>query len=275
MRGRHHATFVISTGRCGTQWLAHALAQPGLGAGRVEHEPLGDRYCSRQLLGVGGDPAALAPADFARLERHFAGIEQTLEREDYLETGFPSWSAVPYLRRRFAGRLRLVHLTRHPVAVAFSWISHGAYVPPLLPCAPEKILLHPADPGVAFPEYAAAWGALHPFERALFFWAEVHAFALRQQTLGDVPWLRLEVKELFAAPGQARLAEFLGIEASDALRAAADEVVDEHHYLLGNWVDPDCIARHPQVCAVARALGYDPQAFDVAALKRRYAPHLL
>lgn len=274
MSARHHATFVLSTGRCGTQWLAYALALPGVGAGRVEHEPLGERYRPRVLLGAPGDPAALPPPDAARLEQHLAGIEATLEREDYFEAGFPCWSALPYLARRFAGRMRVVHLTRHPLPVAYSWVSHSAYVPPLLPRLPGKILLHPADAGVSFPEYAATWATLHPFERSLFFWAEVHAFALRWQPVAGVPWLRLDAAELFTAPGLARLAAFLGIAAGPELQAATQEVVDEHRFLLPDWIEPGVIARHPHVIAVARALGYDPLACDVAALKRRYAPHL-
>jgi len=270
----HKATFVLSTGRCGTQWLAHALALPGVGAGRVEHEPLGDRYRARLLLGRGGEPAALAPVDCARLEKHFAGIEVTLEHEDYFEAGFPCWSALPYLCRRLAGRIRIVHLTRHPVPVAYSWTAHGAYVPPVLPQVPEKILLHPGDRGVAFPEYAEAWPRLHAFERALYFWAEVHAFALRWQVIADVPWLRVEMKELFTPAGLARLTGFLDLGCGPELLGAAQDVVDEHHFQLGDWCDPHVIERHPRVTEVARALGYDPMAIDVAALKRRYAPQL-
>lgn len=274
MNAPRTATFVLSTGRCGTQWLACALARRGLGAGRVEHEPLGDRYRARALRGSGGDPAALAPVDRARLENHFAGIEATLEREDYFEAGFPCWSALPYLCRRLAGRVRIVHLTRHPVSVAYSWISHSAYVPPLLPQGTEKILLHPTDRGVLFPEYAEAWPALHPFERALYFWAEVHAYALRQQTAVGVPWLRVEMQELFTAAGSERLAGFLGLARGAELHAAAREVVDEHHFQLADWCEPHVIVRHPRVLEVARALGYDPLGFDVVALKRRYAPQL-
>lgn len=274
MSARHHATFVLSTGRCGTQWLAFALALPGVGAGRVEHEPLGERYRPRLLLGAHGDPAALPPADAARVEQHLAGIEATLEHEDYFEAGFPCWSALPYLAKRFAGRIRVVHLTRHPLPVAYSWVSHSAYVPPLLPRLPEKILLHPTDAGVSFPEYATAWAGLHPFERSLFFWAEVHAFALRWQQGAGVPWLRLDAAELFTAPGLARLAAFLGLTAGPELQAATQEVVDEHRFLLAEWIEPGVIARHPRVVEVAQALGYDPLACDVAALKRRYLPHL-
>lgn len=272
MSARHHATFVISTGRCGTQWLAHALALPGVGAGRVEHEPLGERYRPRVLLGASGDPAALPSADRARVERHLASVEATLEREDYFEAGFPCWSALSYLCRRFAGRVRVVHLTRHPVPVAYSWTAHGAYMPPTLPQLPEKILLHPADGGVSLPEYAERWPALHPVERALYFWAEVHAFALRQQAAAGVPWLRVEMKELFTEAGVERLASFLGIGVSAPLRAAREQVVDEHHCQLWDWIEPQVIERHPRVLEIARALGYDPLAFDVAALKRRYAP---
>lgn len=275
MSAAHRATFVLSTGRCGTQWLAHALALPGVGAGRVEHEPLGDRYRPRVMLGARGDPAVLEPVDRERVEKHWNGIEATLAGEDYFEAGFPCWSALPYLCRRFAGRVRIVHLTRHPVPVAYSWVAHNAYVTPLLRQLPEKILLHPADRGVAFPEYAETWRGLHPFERALYFWAEVHAFALRQQSVLGVPWLRLDTRELFTVDGLGRLAAFLGIAAPPTLLEARHEVIDDHGGQLVEWVEPQLISRHPRVLEVARALGYDPFACDVVALKRRYAPHLV
>lgn len=269
---RHTATFVLSTGRCGTQWLAQALAQTP-GAGRVEHEPLGPGYRARRWLG-GGELAALPLADRARVETHVAGIEATLEREDYFEAGFPCWGALPWLCRRFAGRVRVVHLTRHPVPVAYSWLAHSAYVPPLLPHLPEKIFVHPTDAGAAFPEYAAGWDALHPFERCLYFWAEVHALGLRLETSLGVPWLRLDMRELFAAPGLEKLCTFLGVACAPELIATTREVIDEHRFHVPDWIEPSVVARHPRVVEVARALGYDPLAADVAALKRRYAPHL-
>lgn len=274
MSGPRQATFVLSTGRCGTQWLAHALGLLGPAAGRVEHEPLGNRYHPRALLGADGDPANLPPAERERIERHWAGIEATLEHEDYFEAGFPCWSALPHLCRRLAGRVRLVHLTRHPVPTAFSWVAHGAYVTPELRHEREKVLLHPADAGTSFPEYAADWPALHAVERGFFFWAEVHAFALRLEQRAEVPWLRVDSRELFRADGLERLARFLGLPDHRPMLAAVDEIVDEHQFQLREWCDPAVIARHPRVGEVARRLGYDPLDYDLAALKRRFAPSL-
>jgi hypothetical protein len=269
----HDATFVLSTGRCGTQWLARALAAvAGHHGARVEHEPLGDHYRSRRLLGDGGDPAALSPADRARLETHVGEITATLERGAYVETGFPCWAALPYLARRLVGRMRVVHLTRHPIPVAYSWTTHSAYARPLWPGQPEKTLLHPADGGVAFPHYAAIWPELHAFERCLYFWAEVNAFALRWEKGAGVPWLRVDAAELFRPEGIARVAAFaLGATGRAEVRADGD-VADEHHFQLTEWIEPDVIRRHPAVIEVARQLGYDPFAVDRAALRRRYFP---
>lgn len=65
-----HATFVLSTGRCGTQWLAQALGAAMGNRIRVEHEPLHNDYAPRRMLGA-GDPAALPPRAAECVLRHF------------------------------------------------------------------------------------------------------------------------------------------------------------------------------------------------------------
>jgi hypothetical protein len=263
------ATFVLSTGRCGTQWLAWALAAAVGTRGRVAHEPLGDGYRPRLLL-AGGAPERLPAADRERIEAHLATIEDTLRERDYYETGFPCWSALPGLLRRFEGRVRVVHLTRHPVPTAYSWQAHGAYVPPLLPYLQEKILLCPTDAGVAFPEYAERWPAMRAFERGLYHWAEVHAFGLALENRTRAPWLRLGYAELFHGAGWERLVAFLGWSGPAGPQAAIGEQVDRFRFQVLDWMEPEAILRHPVVCDVARRLGYDPAAVDVAALRRRY-----
>lgn len=267
----YRATFFLSTGRCGTQWLAASLRAAFGDRARVEHEPLGDRYRPRRMLGA-GELARLPPADAARIEAHVAEIERTLARQDYVETGYPCWSTLPYLVRRLAGRIRIVHLVRHPVPLAYSWQSHGAYVPPLLPHLPTRVLLQPTDAGTVFPEYVERWATLHPFECGLYFWAEVHSFGLRLAACGGVPWLRLQFEELFCRSTLERLCGFLEWPYRELLDRATNDLVDEHHFQLADWIEPTVVARHPRVCEVAAQLGYDPTAFDDEALRRRYWP---
>jgi hypothetical protein len=107
------ATFVLSTGRCGTQWLSHVLAQLAGDAAVVTHEPLENDYAPRRMLGA-GDPARLDEQTAEVILDHVSFIETTLESRSYVECGHPVWSSLPYLIRRFPGRVSIVHLVRHP-----------------------------------------------------------------------------------------------------------------------------------------------------------------
>lgn len=267
----HLATFVLSTGRCGTQWLAQAFDATFGARMLVEHEPLHNDYQPRAMLGA-KDPAALGKAGEAIL-RHVERIERELEARDYFEAGHPCWSSLPWLIRRLAGRIRIVHLVRHPVPTACSWVSHGAYVPPLLPHMAAKELILPTDAGVAFPDYAGAWPTLVPMEKCLYYWAEVNAFGLRLERESAVPWLRVRYEDLFG-PGLGALqalATFLGLPADAADQLERGEVVDRYRYGLGEWPEPERIARHPRIVALAESLGYRADAFSSQAIAGRFA----
>jgi len=267
----HRATFVLSTGRCGTQWLAAALASAAGTGARVEHEPLRDRYQPRRMLGL-RDPAELGDRLAAPILAHAAAIERELADRDYVETGHPCWSSLPWLVRRLEGRVRVVHLVRHPVPTACSWLSHGLFAPPLLPHQRMKEFIAPTDAGVSFPEYQTCWSELAPVEKGLVYWAEVNAFGLRQERALGVPWLRIHYEALFdpASEALARLAAFVGLPAERIRQIDRGERVDEHRFHLAAWPEPERIARHPPVIAVAEALGYRAEAFAPAALAARF-----
>jgi len=260
----HTATFFLSTGRCGTQWLARALSDACSGSARVEHEPLADGYRWRELLGG----AAPGPA----LAAHVDTIERTLEASDYIETGYPCWSALPWLAERLGERMKIVHLIRHPVPTALSWVSNAAYAEPYLPGLPGgRVLLTPDDAGVCYPHYADIWPALSRYEKCLWFWAELHTFAERLLTRIGRPSFRLRFEELFGGAELRRFGEFLGLPVGEALERARTVRTDKNVFLIDTWVDPDRIASHREVLDSAERLGYDPLAFDEAALRKRYS----
>src|ERR1700761_5915285 len=93
----------LSTGRCGTQWLASQFAanHPGLGVG---HEPIGVSYKPRRYFRGYDEPRA-ALAERA-VRDHLAGIEAT--SRPYVETGWPLYAALPLFAARFPDRLRVV-----------------------------------------------------------------------------------------------------------------------------------------------------------------------
>lgn len=264
----NYATFVLSTGRCGTQWLAATLAAMFGPRAEVVHEPLHDDYLPRQMLGA-DDPHRLSAELAAPILEHVEHIEKTLETRHYVECGFPSWSSIPYLTRRFAGRVRVIHLTRHPIPTAISWVTQTAFTPPLLPHLPEKVLLSPFDEGITFTDYRERWSSLAPYEKALFYWAEVHALGLRLETVGEMPWLRVSAERLLREAGELeRVIDFIGTGGANPVNPA--EPVDEFRFVTRMWSDPASIAKHPEVVSIAAALGYDALAFDAAQLERRY-----
>jgi hypothetical protein len=260
------ALFVLSTGRCGTQWLAAVLRRACGGRAAVEHEPLGDDYAPRLMLGA-RDPATLSPDAAEPILEHAAGIESILESRAYVECGHPSWSTIPWLLRRFAGRIRVLHLVRHPVPTAWSWVTERAYCPPLAPHLRERVLLSPFDAGVRFTSYRARWPSLNPYEKALFYWAEVNAFGLCAAESAGVPWMRVRFEDLAEGDALPRVLAFAGCEDPEIARP---DPVDEFRFLSDFWCDPGMIAAHADVVEVARAMGYDACAFDEGSLRRRY-----
>ncbi len=252
------ATFFLSTGRCGTQWITEALRAALGDKAVVEHEPLHNDYAPRRMLGA-NDPAAVGGRSARRMQEHAARIDEILASRDYIETGHPAWGALPWLLRRFEGRLRIVHLLRHPIPTARSWLSHQAFVPPLLPHLPVKELALPTDAGVAFPEYAAQWSQLTPYEKCLYYWAEVNALGLRLERQAGVPWLRVTYEALFE-PGSAelsRLFDFVGAPATAANGVDRTQRVDRHRFVVEVQPEIERITAHPQIVALAEAFGYD------------------
>ena len=263
----HQALFVISTGRCGTQWLARSLRSLCGEALEVTHEPLHSGYAPRRMLAA-GDPAKLDRAAADVILAHVAGIEEILRLRPYIECGHPLWSTLPYLLQRFAGRVRVVHLVRHPIPSAWSWVAQQAYCAPLAPHLAMKEPLSPFDEGIAFTSYRDRWSGLSPYEKALFYWLEVNSFAMQLEQRADAPWLRIRFDELFRGQTLQSLLAFAGIHA--IVESGAPPPVDDSPSVVVSWSDPVLIARHPDVIELSAALGYDALDFDATKLRRRY-----
>jgi hypothetical protein len=262
------AVFVLSTGRCGTQWLARFLEVNLGAAATVTHEPLHSAWSPREMLAA-GTPDKLDEKLRRPIGEHLRFIREVLRERMYIECGHPSWSSVPYLVDTFAPDVRVIHLVRHPVPTAWSWLTHRAFCEPLLPHLPEKVLLSPFDEGVQFPEYRERWSSMSPFEKALYYWLEVNAFGrVHSRSAGE--WLTLSFDELFDPAMQRRVLSFVTASEIDAEPKSPGHV-DELRSLIEIEVDPMEIARHPEVLRLAVDLGFDPMRFDAERLRRRYA----
>ncbi len=259
----------LSTGRCGTQWLAAGLRDlyPSIA---VEHEPIGPLYKPRRYFRCYDNPEA--PLQEPQVRRHLERIEQ--ERRLYVETGWPLFAALPLFARRFPNRLRVVHLTRHPVPSAMSHLSHNSYAGSGRDDSYTRwATLAPDDPGVLQAGYAARWEALAPFEKCLFWWTEVHGYALElPERLGSVPFLRVQSEHLLRGerPELERLLRFMELPWQDGWLQHTGRLVDRWHHRTDEAVDPLQALEHEMTLTVARRLGYDVAGVDVVALGARY-----
>jgi hypothetical protein len=260
---------VLSGGRCGTQWLAASLADRYPDELEVEHEPVGPLYRPRCFFRRYEDPEAILAVPEVR--RHLARIARTPR---YVETGWPLFAALPLLARRFCERLRVVHLTRHPVPSALSHLAHNTFAGSARDDAYTRLAtLGPSDPGVFQPHYAERWGELKPFEKCLFWWTEVSLFGLEfEERLPAVPLLRLKSEDLLGGDRHAleRLVAFLELPWDEGLLERTSTRVDRWYHHTDRELDPLAVRDHPKTIETARRLGYDATDLDLATLEARY-----
>jgi hypothetical protein len=259
----------LSTGRCGTQWLTAGLRAlyPEVAA---EHEPIGPLYKPRLYFRRYEDPEALLSVP--QVARHVARLER--ERRTYVETGWPLLAALPLFARLFPDRLRIVHLTRHPVPSALSHLAHSSYADsPRDDAYTRWATLGPNDPGVFQADYSSRWARLSPYEKCLFWWTEVHQFGLELPArLDGVPFIRVRSERMLSgdAPEIERLLAFIEVPWHDGWLARTEQIVDRWHHHTDAEVDPLAVIKHPLTIETAARLGYDAAGVDVDALEARY-----
>ena len=264
------AAFVLSTGRCGTQWLAQTFGEQYADCIKVEHEPLDDDYNPRGALGVDRDALVGAETLPPVVRQHIENIVSGLCRMPYLECGHPCWSSLPRIIDALGESVRIVHLVRHPVPTAMSWVTQRAYQAPVLSQLPEKILLSPFDAGVHFTCYRENWEELSPFEKCLFYWLEVQFFAVRMQSLASFPWLTLKYEDLFSLDGLSRLVGFLDLPPRQGVFHQVNRVVDRFRFVSASSPDHRLVRNHPEVMKMMATFGYDLDELDSVVLSRRY-----
>jgi len=256
------ATFFITTARSGTQWLAETLATIYPDLLVAEHEPIRFAYSPKTYL---RNPAALTDLRAKPVVReHLDRIHGVLRQKSYVEVGCPAFAAAPLLTAEFGERLRLVQLVRHPVRVAASITAQGWLEPGRRNVIQDDTAPAATDPGVYLRHYGARWATMTPFEKALFYWAEVHLYGLEvRKELPDVPFLQLTLEDLVGGtPAQQRLAAFLDVPYRPAWREASAIRIDALPKDM-NTIDRSPLQDHPEIASLARHFGYDVGNADV------------
>jgi hypothetical protein len=264
-------TMVLSTGRCGTQWLTQTIADLYGGEVRVEHEPVGPLYSPRRFFRSYADPGAVLAVPEVRA--HVERVGATSDRP-YVETGWPLFAALPLYASMFGSELRVIHLTRHPVPSALSHLAHSSYAgSPRDDAYTRLATLGPSDPRVFQPGYAARWGELTPYEKCLFWVTEVGMFGLEfEERFPSVPFLRLKSERMLDGDREtlSALVEHIGLAWDDRWIERTELRVDRWNHRTDIDVDPLAIERHPAALATAERLGYSGTEVDLPALRERY-----
>lgn len=245
------AIFILSSGRCGTQWLAKQLHNVLVNHYWVTHEPLHFDYAPNK-----NSPSK--PLDYNRnkIQAHATQIQNHLSRGGhYIECGFPCWRHLDWYREILQTDVKVIHLHRHPVDTARSWLKQNAFVMPLLPHLPEKSLFHPLAPEANLPDYVNRWEQMSPFERNLYYWAEVQLQAENYNRSWDSKnWLEIRFDQLFEVETFNRLKNFLDFPLnSDNVNFSREDAFPGIEQAL---FDTTLINRHSAIQEMSQRLGY-------------------
>ncbi len=234
--------FVLSPGRCGTQWLAQILRKQLDGVFRVEHEPIHFGY-----LPTKNSPKFPLRANEEIITAHLESIKTTLKSGmGYAETGFPNWRHLSWLRQQLQTNgitVKVIHITRPIVENAQSLLKLKAFMPPFFPHEITKNFMDPNCPETVLNGIGKIWLELNPLEKCMLYCAEVHAQAnIYRNDIKNEHWMAIEFNDLFLPETVERIMQFLGAEFEDAL--FSDSIVD----CFGKGIVPSDPAKlHPKV----------------------------
>ena len=264
------AVFFITTARSGTQWVAAGLARHFGHSLVVAHEPVGYAYRPKVYLRADDRLAELRAQP--RVARHLDGIHRILRTTSYVEVGFPCFALAPLLLREFGERLRIVQLVRHPVRVAASAVTHRWYQTTRSDSLAEDVELAPSDKGVLQKYYADRWRWMTAYEKALFYWSEVHQFAQEVKArFTTVPFHTARFEDLIHEPSaRATFAAFIGVESEHRWENFVKTHVDHYRLRTAQRIDLASTTRHPKVIELSKRHGYDLAGVSVESIRSRY-----
>jgi hypothetical protein len=261
----------LSTGRCGTQFFMRYLAGAAADRAVAAHEPIEADYAPKYTLRA-PDLEQLLPK-YPSVREHLDEIATIGEGgQVYIETGWPSFSWIPLMLRRFGDEAIVVHLIRNPVHFAFSFASHrffGTARPRRKDALVQLAQLHPTDPGIKYREYEAQWDSLNPVEKSLFQWLEVNAWAEELKAAHPERFVTVRAEDAWSQP-ELLLESLLGLEprltAVFRDRPAPPGVVDDYSLTIKFAVES--LRYLPEVRRLADRYGYSMDLDDAGIVQR-------
>lgn len=259
--------FFLSTGRCGTQWLQKALAATYPDAAVVTHEPIRGAYAPKLNLRAYDKLDELLSSP--EVSGHLSFIGETLKSKTYIETGWPCYPALPLFIDRLDGRVRVVHLVRHPVFVAMSLATHKVYEQQGWI---SRAALSPFDQGVVQKELADDWVRMGMYEKCLFWWTEINLFALELKgRLPNIEFSFVRYEDLFDpdTPTLENLIRFMGLAYDPSIEEFRLKQMDRYHRKAPP-VDWKLIFKYERTVALAEQFGYEFKDLSTPQIETRY-----
>ncbi len=264
--------FVASAGRCGTQWLASSFNTYYSDLVDATHEPLTFKYSPRTLM---RSPLPFEEhPNFPIIDSHIHRIVGVLESRVYLETGWPVIGALRLMCDVFGSKVKIVHLTRHPIYSACSMVTHRYYLSYRNDGYTSYAFLQPSDPGVKYSGFVDRWPDMSAFERCLFHWTEINSYALdlRAELAENVHWFQARMEDLFDPQKEtlAKLVEFLGVPVRSNFLSSRIKRIDQYMNVTSLHLNLTDIKKHPETLELASLIGYDVEDVHVDEIKARY-----
>jgi hypothetical protein len=259
------ATFVLSTGRCGTQSLTKAISQSLNGRAVITHEPIRAQYKPRLTLQP-FNPAR--KSSLSEANTHFRQVVATVTNgTEYVETGWPAFTWFENFRKELGERWRYVHLVRNPVHVAASFVTHGYYQKGRTDDFPDLAILQPTDAGVKYPEIASEWRKLSVFDKCLYQWLEINAWGGVLAARNITPAAVVRFEDLFSAQSvRDSLFDVLDWPRPSAPMAH----FDAFHFETALPLKPTSSVLWAKVKDLAATLGYEAALLDESVEKLHY-----
>ncbi|WP_162917439.1 hypothetical protein [Dongia deserti] len=110
------------------------------------------------------------------------------------------------------------------------------------------------------------------FEKALFFWAEVHLYGLEvQAALPTVPFLRISFEDILAShDARVSFAQFLDLPYRSAFDGAPNQNVDQYRKQTVATIEPSRINKYAEIASLAAQFGYHTGFEESRAFHSRY-----
>lgn len=270
INGQKHATFVISTGRCATQWFADKLAAHYQDLAIVRHEPIDGAYKPRFYFRAYNRRENV---EFSKaIKDHLSFIENAVRKSHYIEVGWPAYGALPFIISRLNADVKVIHLYRHPANVAASLTTHDVYS---RGAWSESFAISPSDYGVVQDcLQGKKWKAMSQFEKCLFWWTEINYWALNlRKTFEGVPWLSVKYEDVFSENGGREIRKvlaFLSLPARGVFLNSLGDRIDRFSLKTDAKIDARSINNYPKAVELMQKLGYGLGDIDILNMKKRY-----